>query len=548
MDIAPLRAVCKVMRDLVFRQASSLTHRPSFHLDALPDDMISKCHLLRRIDFSDTHVCDLDPLADSQLWSIKADKTIVSDLGPLASLSSLQELSLNGATLVVDLAPISRLTKLRILDIGSTSVIDLRHLADLSELESLDISRLHIGDHKSRPNGLDMMYRDPHRFATGNFSLSPQQRDDAPPALGPLSRLERLRVLIARSTSIADLGPLAQMTALERLDLRGTDLDDIGPLARITALRDLDVSGTLVADAGPLRGLTELRRLNISRTPIVDVGPLEHLVSLVFLDVSETKVADVRRLPCTLETLSCMWTQVSLFPPLPALMDLDCSCSEVLLSTVAALTSLTSLQFRNRGYHCKYLSMITTLKDLKVLDCSFGGARDLSPLLSLSKLETLLLNASSFLGPGVTLDISFLSGLPALSSLSIDNCHIDRLPKLSALTSLSCNGSFFKVEESLSLLTTLRSLKFCCGRFIGLTTFSTLVNLTSLDVSKNNSVGRLHPLIGMTALRHLNFNSTKVSDLSPLLSLTTLVEIDSRWTPATDPMMDRAAASVIMRV
>ena len=151
----------------------------------------------------------------------------ISDLGPLAELTALEELYLMD-TPVSDLGPLAKLTALKRLDLEDTSVSDLGPLAKLTALEKLHLS----------------------------------------------------------GTPVSDLGPLAELTALKRLDLRGTPVSDLKPLAELTALEELHLSDTPVSDLKPLAELTALAMLFLSDTQVSDDAVQELRISRPDLKVS----------------------------------------------------------------------------------------------------------------------------------------------------------------------------------------------------------------------------------------------------------------------
>ena len=91
----------------------------------------------RQLDLRRVQLSDLGPLANlTPLESLHLDGTAVSNLGPLSNLGALEHLDLDG-THISDLGPLSNLTALRRLDLDMTGVSDLGPLSSLSALETL---------------------------------------------------------------------------------------------------------------------------------------------------------------------------------------------------------------------------------------------------------------------------------------------------------------------------------------------------------------------------------------------------------------------------
>ena len=283
----------------------------------------------RRLDLRRVQLSDLGPLAKlTALESLLLDGAGVSDVGPLSRLTSLKVLYLNG-TGVSDLEPLSGLATLEHLYLDSTQVSNLGPLTNLTALRRLDLDWtgvLNLGPLSRLPT-LQTLYLN----GTGVSDLWPlsglatlerlylnrTQVSD----LRPLSSLAALEHLYLDRTQVSDLGPLSDLTALRRLDLDGTGVLDIEPLSRLPALETLYLNGTDVSDLWPLSSLATLERLYLDRTQVSDLGPLSDLTTLRRLDLDGTGVLDLgplSRLPA-LNTLYLNGTDVSDLGPLSSL-------------------------------------------------------------------------------------------------------------------------------------------------------------------------------------------------------------------------------------
>ena len=140
------------------------------------------------VDLADSRVTDLTPLAKlTSLEELSLISTQVSDLTPIAKLTSLERLVLDG-TQVGDLSPLAKLTSLDELWLISTLVHDLSPLAKLTSLEVLALNNSRVRD------------------------------------LAPLANLPRLETLFVTDTQVRDLTPLAKLTSLEELWLDHTQV------------------------------------------------------------------------------------------------------------------------------------------------------------------------------------------------------------------------------------------------------------------------------------------------------------------------------------
>ncbi|MEL7133802.1 MAG: leucine-rich repeat domain-containing protein, partial [Pseudomonadota bacterium] len=77
------------------------------------------------------------------LYRLYADRTQVTDLTPIASLTQLKELWLQ-RTPIHDLSPLTGLLDLEELQLSETNVVDLSPLRSLNSLERLTVNNTHV--------------------------------------------------------------------------------------------------------------------------------------------------------------------------------------------------------------------------------------------------------------------------------------------------------------------------------------------------------------------------------------------------------------------
>ncbi|MEE8169956.1 MAG: leucine-rich repeat domain-containing protein [Phycisphaerae bacterium] len=209
----------------------------------------------------------------------------ISDLTPLAGLTSLTSLNLTG-TRVSDLTPLAGLTSLTRIDLTDTLVSDLTSLAGLASLRSLKLWHTQVSDLTP---------------LIGLTSLTTLDLDQTPVSdLKPLAGLTSLAELLLWGTSVFDLTPLLGLTSLTSLNLNDTHVSDLTPLAGLESLQSLRLRSTQVSDLTPLAGLTSLTMLILMGTRVSDIEPLAGLTALSVLDLRSTGVMDlapIRGLP-----------------------------------------------------------------------------------------------------------------------------------------------------------------------------------------------------------------------------------------------------------
>lgn len=243
---------------------------------------------LRRLRLARTNVVDLAPLQNqTTLETLDLTMDYIDTLEPLASLPSLRELVLRGASNDLDLqwltlcpalarlelvrcngellfapfgtvAPLAQLTLDRCLFATS-----LRDLGELGTVRSLRLARLQL----PTLNGLDELCASSDLRELVIEGCPVWQLTGIPEAV------ERLSL---SSTSATDLAPLAELPHLRELRLEQTPITSLDALADCAALERVTL--------GPLAQLTDLSAL--TRMPslsVVDPGPRWQQVQLLDL-------------------------------------------------------------------------------------------------------------------------------------------------------------------------------------------------------------------------------------------------------------------------
>lgn len=137
-------------------------------------------------------------------------------------------------------------------------------------------------------------------------------------------------------------------------------------------------------------------------------------------------------------------------------------------------------------------------------------------------------------------DLPLLSGLTALSSLSIFGTPVTDLKPISgliALTDLSLSDTLVADALPLAELTRLTSLSLWGTQVVDLTPLAELTALRSLFLS-NTQVADLTPLSGLVALTSLYLTNTLVADLTPLLGIPGLIWLELMGTKVTQEAVD----------
>ena len=195
-------------------------------------------------------------LHDPELATFSAGDGTISDLTPLAGLTSLTSLYLVDNQ-ISDLTPLAGLTNLTDLTLQANQIKDVAPLGSLSNLTGLNLSSNQISD------------------------------------LTPLAGLTNLQGLILSDNQISDLSPLSGMTGLVGLYADSNQISDLTPLAGVTALTWLILNNNQVSDLSPLAGLTNLFSLQFANNQVSDISPLAGLSGLVYASFQANHVTDV---------------------------------------------------------------------------------------------------------------------------------------------------------------------------------------------------------------------------------------------------------------
>ncbi|MCL2470522.1 MAG: leucine-rich repeat domain-containing protein [Propionibacteriaceae bacterium] len=133
-------------------------------------------------------------------------------------------------------------------------------------------------------------------------------------------------------------------------------------------------------------------------------------------------------------------------------------------------------------------------------------------------------------------DLTPLTGLTTLSSLSLDANNIKNLTPLTGLTNLTLlDVGYNQITDltPLATLTNLTTLSLNNNHITDLTPLTSLTNLTMLFLS-GNPITDLTPLGKLPRLTSLHFDSNHLADLTPLAGLTQLQTLSLTSNTITD--------------
>jgi Leucine-rich repeat (LRR) protein len=453
----------------------------------------------------------------------------VTDLSPLAGLAELRNLRVRGNPLA-GLGPLSGLAKLDWLDASYTGTAILTPLSSLPALRTL----------YAESNGITDLTP-----LEGMTSLQWLYLARNPlPSVASLVGLTNLESLGLTSTGTADLSPLTGMTKMRWLALDGCGaVTSLGPLSRMADLDYLDIGGNQVSDLTPLTGLAKLRVLIAWTNRISSIGPLATCTNLQFLSLPYNQIADVTALG-----------------PLAKLINVDLYDNQI--SDLTALAGLTAIA-PNWFYPQLQLGR-NHIEDIGPLVDNTGlGSGDTVGLesnwLDLGEGTQASADAAALEARGVTLQktgntphtlISFSDpGLETIVRAAISKpAGALYRTDVASLTSLDANDP--TSGDDSDDITDLTGLQYCTGltwlhladnRITDLSPLAGLTTLVGLNLGGNGGITSFAPLTELTKMWWLMMPSVGISDLTPLTGMANLTWLQLAGNRITDltPLADK---------
>lgn len=188
-------------------------------------------------------------------------------------VGGLTALSAGGAG-IASLVGMQNLTGVRDLLLADNEIIELAPLSDLAALEIIDLQGNQISN-LSPLSGLDPIA----------LSLTDNLISD----VRPLAPLTGLQLLALDRNEISDISPLAGMTDMLRLVLFQNLIQDLTAAADMGRLDLIDVGQNPRPDLAPLSGLETLTVVGLDGADIVDITPLGGLTLLRLVVVDNNR-------------------------------------------------------------------------------------------------------------------------------------------------------------------------------------------------------------------------------------------------------------------
>jgi Leucine-rich repeat (LRR) protein/predicted DNA-binding WGR domain protein len=409
---------------------------------------------------------------------------------------------------VKDLTPLSNLTQLKKLDLGSSKIRSLLPIQYLNHLEYLYLSSDTLKDLE----GIENL----HSLTELNISAAPAIKD-----LSLIYALKNLKILAVNNLKIDSLNGIEKLKSLRKLNCSWCNLKSIDGL-NVGDLEELELGGLKIKDVEAFKSLSQLRSLIIEGTEIKNTEGFKYLSKLKHLKLDKIKVDSIGFLLALtgVEKLEIRWIETK--KPLKTLPLQHCvSVKELSISQdINAMegiehlkglevldisrTDMTDLQFLNDH------------TSLKVLNCN-KNITDLSPLRNCINLESLDLSST---------EINSLAGLSDLKNLKSIRCSsqvsdLTPLKNCLDLESVSVKHSDF---DDIEFLGQFKKLKYLVVHKTKIKTLEPLKNCPLLETIYCNetAITNLAPLSKCKNLEYLNTSDTMISSIEPLRNCTEL--------------------------
>ncbi|UII21133.1 leucine-rich repeat domain-containing protein [Fulvivirga ligni] len=481
------------------KYASTLKYLQAHHTPLTDISVVARLPKLQNFIINHTSVTDFSPLAGAkQLQVLDVAKTSMMEMSSLSGLQALAELNVT-ATNIDNFGPIGSLPKLEILKADSTPVYNLTPLQTLPQLKVLSINYTTI-DNLSPLSAIKTLERvycdstniskeDANEFMSANSSiLVIFESDNLKNWWANLS--VAWQDIIKQFVPIAERTPskeeLAKITAIDSINFdNNIYIDNIEPLSKLRKLKQLIASNTAVKSLAPVSGLRNLKYLDISNTKIEDFSSINKFQQLEILKANRTTLASLDTLKNLnrLRLLEVDFSQVNeeqvkaflqIHPDLLVIYKSDyltswwTDLSEDWKNIFSAQTSLGSNPDKYQLHKLIALTKISfndiAVSDLKPLtnfvrikEIKFSGTgiSDLSVLGTFKDLEIIQATKSPIS------DLKPIHNLKQLKYLDISNTPVEDLRPLSELYNLkelNCAGTQIKRLRDLDNLATLQVL------------------------------------------------------------------------------------------
>jgi internalin A len=202
-----------------------------------------------------------------KLWYLHAQANRIANLSPLAGLTNLRELQLDG----------NQITDL-------SSLAGLKQLTTLGLTQNPKLTRAEIDKlKKALPNCVIH-----HDLMSGAEKIEADIRGKLRKPGGEITQADLAKLKeLGGYRGVSDISPMKGAINVERIELRHNQISDLSALADMKKLRYLNALENRITDLSPLAGLSNLRELHLGKNQLTDLSPLAGLKQLTTLSLSD---------------------------------------------------------------------------------------------------------------------------------------------------------------------------------------------------------------------------------------------------------------------
>ena len=338
--------------------------------------------------------------------------------------------------------------------------------------------------------------------------------------ISPIYNLKKLKKLDVYSCRLSNLNGIESLNNLEEIDLGYNNLTDISPLFSIQTLKRVDATECNISDLGGIETLTNLELLNLDRnTAVSDIQSLSGLKNLTLLSLEGCSVDDISSLQGMNKLKSVFLTGNSDLSNIDVLFELpeletaflyETLVSDVDLVELAGYADIEMMEQEKRGAYsiAVYpMASVNITSGNEVVQCLFenvltglaeGEATAHISYGSVEKDIKITVKARPI--PEDVIDFKDNNLKEALKSYDINNDDYITKSELAEL---------FYLDISDKDIESLGGLEYA-------------VNLSAIDMFRNNRLTDISPLFGLAGLKHIAAEGCDIQSVAGIQNLTGL--------------------------
>lgn len=321
------------------------------------------------------------------------------------------------------------------------------------------------------------------------------------------------------------LEPLRNNTTLKSLEICRCGVQDVEPLRGNTTLREVRLYSNRITSADVFATITTLEELHLDFNNVTDLSPFSHNTTLKKLYVKANDVSSIEPLSTntTITHLRLSQNHIVNLSPLKSMpiisLGIDVNPIDD-ISVLCDIPTLTEMSVQNNP-SVKSFEPLVRCQNLRTVHMGGCNISDISCLKLCPSLRTLCADRNPIR------DISFLSSVTNMESVSFRDCQIDVIPnfELSSVTDMTLSknhishipiGTFYGSQ--------VRTIRLCDNPIENVDfLLHSSIQACYLGRNRISDIGILskHP----DSLHILHLGHNPITDLSPLWGNTTLGSI-----------------------